>query len=91
MAHRNAVIHADGIELERHAARRAHGFFHNLAKFLQMDMPGNNIHIRIDNCDKRFVHIRFGNAGGAQQGTVWCFFISFFNGIGAHDLSLSHS
>ena len=40
VAHGDAVVHADGVELEGHAAGLADGFLDDLAKALQMTWPG---------------------------------------------------
>ena len=48
------------------AARRANGIFYHFAELLQMHMSGDNIYIRIDNGNKRFVEIFVLQTCGAQ-------------------------
>ncbi len=81
MTHRNSIIDADGVELERHRPRRADGFFDNLAKFLQMDVTRHDIDIRIDNCHERLAEVFVLQPGSAQQGAVRGLIETFFDGI----------
>src|SRR5579884_723048 len=71
MAHGNAVINADGVELKGNAARRTNGLFDQLAKRLQMDMSRHHVHIGIADGDERLVEIVFAyDPGRAQQPPV---------------------
>ncbi len=79
VTHGDPVVHADGVELERHTAGRAHGFFDPLAELLQVHVPGDDINIGIDNGDEGLFEIRFSHTGGAQQRPVRSSFITFFN------------
>jgi hypothetical protein len=49
-----------------------------------MNMPGDDIHVGVDDRNERLVHIGFGNAGGAQQSAMGSFFVTFLDGIGTH-------
>ncbi|MPN06145.1 hypothetical protein SDC9_153401 [bioreactor metagenome] len=66
MPHGDAVIHTDGIELKRHSAGSPHGFFDLFSEALQMNMAGNDIHIRIHDGDKWLLHIRIADTGGLE-------------------------
>ncbi len=72
MAHGNAVIHADGVEFEGNASCGANGFFDQLTKLLQVHVPRDDIDVRIDDSDKRLMHIRVGDTGRLEQGPVGC-------------------
>ena len=72
MAHGDAVVDADGVELERNPAGRVDRFAHFLADHIQMGVARNDLHERIADRDKRLVEVRFGfhNAGRSQQAAV---------------------
>ena len=64
VSHRDAVIHADGVEFEGYTARGAHGVFNLPTKPLQVDVSRYYIHIRVDDGDKGLVKISFANDAG---------------------------
>ena len=72
MAHGDAVIHADGVEFKGNPAGGADGFFDQLAKFLQVDVAGDDIDIGVDDGDEGFSHIGIGYADRLEQCAVRC-------------------
>src|SRR5512138_3618306 len=67
MSHGDAVIHTDGIELERYTTCLAHCLFCQFAEFLQMAMTGNDVNIRIADADERLSHIAIRHPAGFQK------------------------
>ncbi|MNN19685.1 hypothetical protein D3C81_1329370 [compost metagenome] len=84
MAHRNTVIHTDGIKLKRNASGFANGFLYDLAELLQVHMSWHDIDIRVADRDKRFAEIFFFHAGGTQQTAVRRTVEAFFDHIRTH-------
>jgi hypothetical protein len=77
MAHGDAIVDADGIELKWHTTCRANSLFYQFAEGLQVDMAGYYIHIGIAYGDKGLVEIIFPHhTGRTQQATVWSSFES---------------
>src|SRR5579884_1576921 len=71
MAHRDTVIYADSIELERHASRCANGLLHQLAKGLQVNMPRHHVYIRVAHGDEGLVEVLLAdNSGSAEQAAM---------------------
>ena len=70
MAHGDAVIHADGVELEGNSAGSAHGFLHQPAEFLQVDMPGDDVDVGVDDGNEGLPHVGVGYADRLEQGAV---------------------
>src|SRR4051812_30600042 len=69
MAHRDAVIDCDGVELLGDAASLLDLACDQLAEILQMDMAGYELREGVDDGDDRFAEILVGHAGGAPQAT----------------------
>ena len=86
MAHGDAVVHADGVELERYAAGLANGFLGELAQFVEVHVSGDDFVETVADGDKRFVEIFAGLdlAGGPQEGTVGSAFKPFLDNIASH-------
>ena len=86
MAHGDAVVHADGVEDERHAAGLAHEAFDELPHLVEVGVPGNAIGIGIGDGDERLVPVGFGfdGTGGAEQGAMRGTFEAFFDDVRAH-------
>gem|GEM_PF-5426488 len=72
VAHGDAVIHADGVELKGHATGCAHGFTHFPPHHIQMHMTGDDLDKGVGDGDKRLVPVVLGldHAGGAEQAAV---------------------
>ena len=92
MAHRDAVIDRDGVELLGDAA----GFFDfardELAEILQMHVPGHELGERIDHGDDRLAKILVLHAGGAPEAAGARHVAAVGRGsgaVGGHDLSFS--
>ncbi len=68
MAHGDAVIHGDGIELAWNAAGLADGFGHPIAQILQMHMPRYELGVGIDHGNDGLAKLLVLHAGGAPEG-----------------------
>ncbi len=90
VAHGDAVIHADGVEDEGHAARLADEAFDQLADLVEVGVAGNAIGVGVADGDERLVPIRLGfdGAGGAQQGAVRGAFKAFLDDVRAHNVKM---
>ena len=86
VAHRDAVIHPDGVEDEGHAARLADEALDQHADLVQVGVARDAIGVGVANGDKRLVPIRLGfdGAGGPQQRAVRGAFKAFLDGVRAH-------
>ena len=84
VAHGDAVVHADGVELERHAARLAHGLLDQLAEFLQVGVAGDDIDVGVDDGDEGLAHVGIGDADRFEQGAVGSARITVFNLMRTH-------
>ena len=69
VAHGDAVVHGDGVELARDRAGRADRVRDDLADFAQVDVPGNELGEAVGDRDDRPADVLAGDARGAQQGT----------------------
>ena len=72
MAHRDPIVHTDGIKLKRHAARRPHRLLHHPPKLLKMGVAGNDVNVGIADSDKGLAEVRLvlNLAGRPQQAAV---------------------
>jgi hypothetical protein len=88
VAHRDAVIHPDGIEDKGHAARFADEAFDQHADLVQVGVARDAVGVGVANRDKRLVPIRLGfdGAGGPQQRAVRRAFKAFLDGVRAHNI-----
>ena len=86
--HRDAVVHADRVEQEWHAARGAHAFLDEVAHGLKMDMPGNDIDVAVADRDERLVPVRLADPGGTQQTAVSGPGVASLDGVGTHAVNL---
>ena len=84
VSHGNAVVDADRVEDERHAAGRADALLDVDAHLVQMDVAGNDVGIAVANGDERLAEIVVGHAGGAEQAAVRCAGIAQFDDVGTH-------
>ncbi len=67
MAHRDAVVDRDRVELLGDAAGRLDLARNQLAEILQMDVAGHELGERVDHRDDRLAEIAILHAGGAPQ------------------------
>jgi hypothetical protein len=84
MSHGNAIVHADGVELERYSARFAHSLLNTLPEILQVNVPGDDIHVRVDDGDEGFAEVLILHPGGFQKRPVGCPLKSFLDRFRAH-------
>ena len=86
VAHGDAVIHADGVEDERHAARLADQPFDEAADLVQVGVAGDAVGVGVDDGHERLVPVRLGldGTGGAQQGAMRRAFKAFLDDVRAH-------
>ena len=67
MAHRNAVVHGNGVELLGHRPGLLDLFGHQPAHVAQMHMPRHELRERVDHGNDRLAEIGFLHAGGAPE------------------------
>jgi hypothetical protein len=67
VAHRDAVVDGDGVELLGHAADAFDLARDQLARVLQVHVAGHELGERIGDRDDRLVEVAIGHAGGAPQ------------------------
>ncbi len=67
MAHGNAVVHGDGVELFGHTTGRLNLARHQLAEVFQMHVAGHELGERIHHGNDGFVEIAIFHAGGTPQ------------------------
>ena len=86
VAHGDAVIHADGVEDEGHAAGLAHEALDEHADLVQVGVAGDAVGVGVADGDERLVPVGLGfdGAGGAQQRAVRRAFKAFLDDVRAH-------
>jgi hypothetical protein len=67
VAHRDAVVDGDGVELLGHAARFFDFAGHQLAQVLQVDVARNKLRKGVGDGDDRLAEIAVLHPGGAPQ------------------------
>ena len=70
MAHGDAVVDTDGVELEGHAAGLTHRLFHQPADILQVNVPGNDVDVAVTTAMKGLPISAVSDARGLEQGAV---------------------
>ncbi len=65
--HGNPVVDTDRVEHKGHASRFADGRAHDLAKFLKMNVSGDDVDVGIGNGNERLTHIGIGDTGRLEQ------------------------
>ena len=90
VTHGDAVINADGVKDERHAARLADQTLHQHANFIQMGVAGDAISVAVADGDERLVEVlfRFNGAGGPKQAAMRRAFGAFFDDVRAHSVAI---
>ncbi len=68
VAHGDAVVDGDRVELTRDATGGPHRLGDDLADVLEMDVAGHELGVRVRDGDDRLAEIGIGQAGGAPQG-----------------------
>ena len=66
MTHGNPIVNANGVELKGDAPSLSHRFFDQATKILQVDMTGDNIHVRVDDGDEGLGEIFVFDTGGFE-------------------------
>ena len=69
MAHGDAVVDGDRVELPRHAARRPHRPGDDVAHVLEVHVAGHELGVGVGDGDDRLAEIVVGHAGGAPERT----------------------
>ena len=83
VAHGDAVVNGDGIELLGNAASGLHLACHQLAHVVQVHMAGHKLGERIGNGNDRLAKIAVGHTGGAPQGAGASHVAAVGGGFGA--------
>lgn len=81
VAHGDAVVNPDRIELKRNHASGTNSFLDQLAKFLQVHVARDNVDVRVANGDKRFVEILVLYSCRTKQAAVRSAVKTFFNHV----------
>ena len=68
VAHGNAIVNGDGVELLGYATRFAHSIGHDVTDVLQMDVTRHELSIGVGNGDDRLAKIGVFGAGGSPEG-----------------------
>ena len=68
VAHRDAVVDGDGVELDAPAARRVDHLLHPLPDVVQVHVAGDELGEAVGDGDDRLREVVVGHAGGAPQG-----------------------
>ena len=68
VAHRDAVVDGDRVELDAPAPRRVDDFLPALADVVEMDVAGHELGETVGDRDDRLAEIGIGHAGGAPEG-----------------------
>ena len=84
VAHGDAVVDADGVEHERHAARLADALLDELPHLVEVDVAGDDIHVAIADGDERLAEIVVPHAGGAEQAAMGGSGIAQLDDVGTH-------
>ena len=84
VAHGDAVIDADGVEFEGHAAGLADGVADFLADDVEVGVAGDDLDEGVADGDEGLAHIGFGKAAGLEQGAVRGAFETFFDHVATH-------
>ena len=84
VAHGDAVVHADGVEDEGHAAGRADALLDVLPHLVQVDVAGDDVGVAVTDGDERLAEIVIDHAGGAEQAAVQGAGIAEFDHVGTH-------
>ena len=84
VAHGDAVVDADGVEDERHAARLADALLDELADLVQVDVAGDDVDVAVADGDERLVEIVVAHAGGAQQAAMGGPGVAQLDDVGSH-------
>ncbi len=67
VAHRDAVVDGDRVELAGHAAGGADRLGDDLADVLEVDVAGHELGVRVGDRDDRLAEVAVGHAGGAPE------------------------
>ena len=70
VVHGDAVAHADGGDLERHAACHVDAGLHGFADLIEVVVTGDDIVTGVEHRDKRALQLLVGQAVGLEQAAV---------------------
>ena len=87
VGHREAVAHADGVELERHAAGLADGVGDELADLAQVVVAGDDLDERVADGDERLAEVLLLESVGVEEGAVGGAFEALLDGVGVHGVT----
>ena len=84
VAHGDAVVDADRVEDERHAAGLADALLDELADLVQVDVAGNDVRVAVADGDERLAEIVVAHAGGAEQASMGGAGVAQLDHVGSH-------
>ncbi len=87
MAHGNAVTDSDRRKYDRHTARFRHAQLHGIDDLIQIHMSGNDLIVRTDNTDHRFVHLFLRKSQCIEQTSVRRLLYACLNIVASHKFS----
>jgi hypothetical protein len=86
LAHRDAVVDADGVELEGDAAGGADRLLDRSADLLEVGVAGDDVDVAVDDRDERLAEVALvlDHAGRAQERPVGRFLEAALDDVGTH-------
>ena len=88
VAHGDAVVDADRVEHEGHAAGLADALLDEVADLVQVDVAGDDVDVAVADGDERLAEIVLADAGGAQQAAMGGAGSALLDRVGSHGKSL---
>ncbi len=84
VAHGDAVVDADRVEHERHAAGLAHALLDVLPDLVQVDVAGDDVDVAVADGDERLAEVVLADAGGAEQASMGGSGVAQLDSVGSH-------
>ena len=84
VAHGDAIVHGDGVELEGHAPRLAHGLLDHRREDVQVGVARHDVGVRIHDADERFGKVLILHARRPQQAAVPGTLDALLHGVRSH-------
>ena len=82
--HGDAVVHADGVEDEGHAAGPADALLDVLPDLVQVDVAGNDVHVAVADGDEGLFEIAVPQTGGAEEASMGGTGVAQLDRVGSH-------
>ncbi len=82
--HGDAIVHRDGVELERNATCLAHGVLDHGREGVQVDVARHDVGVGIGDADERLAEVLVLDARGPQQAAMPGALDAFLDGVRSH-------